>query len=71
MHDDLLFLYLHLREQLDAAYRSANWDSQLIDRSTSDMLSVERSLAREGVTPEDPCGTPTLRSAGATHRLTT
>lgn len=37
--------YLQLREELEAAYAAAVWDSQCIDRIAGQMLSVERALA--------------------------
>ncbi|WP_425258881.1 hypothetical protein ACPOLB_25580 [Rubrivivax sp. RP6-9] len=41
----LLPRYRQLREQLDAAYTAAVWDSEGIDRIADQMLQVERSLA--------------------------
>jgi len=48
--------YWQLREQLDAAYTAAVWDSQRIDHIVVKMLSIERALASTPRPSSPPCG---------------
>lgn len=43
--DELHGKYECLRHELDAAYTSAVWDSQLIDQIAAEMIPLERALA--------------------------
>ena len=45
-HDDLQMLYQHLRRELDAAYAQQPREGARIDRIATDLLQLERSLAK-------------------------
>lgn len=51
--DPLSLRYGQLREELNAAYTAAVWDSQRIDRIAAQLLTVEQALAAaHGASPQ-------------------